>query len=1291
MEEQRITNPISYPLLESQMGIYMACMAAKDSTAYNLPSMITFSKDIDTRRLVNAINKICAEKKELHTRIFHDSKGELRQWSDMEMPINVCLLVMSDEEANNHINNEFVRPFQIIGNQPLCRFEVVETPSRLLFLLDVHHIISDGITMSHNLVGQDLTNAYEGIPLIQSDEDMYKCAEKEKESQTTDAYQTDKDYFSSLFSDFSIVDIPTRHFQDSEANKTVIRSIEVAKIENWCEKHHTSENLLFMTTFSIMLAKISHSKQQVFTTLNHGRFDKHLLSAYGMFVNTIPIYINISNGMTVKDLSGMLRSQLTGAIRHRRYPFTHFCKDLGLSPRITFGFQGSDIKEQSILNGKVYPGEQLSKDIPRNELGCMVYMKKDRYELRIDSDGMKYGESDLTVFADCMIECMNNIMQNINQAIADIDIISETTKDRLLQLSRGEEHHIDYGKNVVVRIKESAEKHPNNQAVSDGIHSLTYSELASLVDNQCRWLKYKGVAKGEFVGIEAYPCIEFVASALAVMQAGCIYVPLDMEWPKERRNRILKDASINVIINPSERETFTSDKSSFTYDYNPEAPAYMIYTSGTSGSPKGVIVSHMALTNHTEFIVRRWRLDSNSKISCHSPLSFDASIEDIFPVLTVGGTLFIMPEELRRDANKICDFLETNHITGGCYTPDIGILISESRDLHLDYLCLGGERLNAIPKGHFHKYNTYGPTEFTVNATYYEIDEHTHSYNIPIGRPVDNCTAYLLDPFGKMVPQGFVGELCLCGPQLAIGYWNNPTLTSERFRYNKEVGRKIYHTGDFARWNEAGELEYMGRIDNQVKIDGHRIELYEIDQAIRSMNMVEDVRTILNKDGKRHFLSAYYTSPRHIDEQSLKKSLQCIMPSYMIPNRFIHIPKMPLGNNGKVDVQKLSLIELEKKSIKPRNSIEEKICGLYGSVLEEKEISADANFFDMGGTSLNAMELVVLAQKEGLEISYTDLYKYPTPESLSKHLSTNINSGTFDVSNYDYSKIHDYLQNDAIDVTKASSLKSGILLTGCTGFLGVHILKELLRKTDVEIYCVIRETSIASAIQHLQKIWNYYFENEICAIHENRMKIVLGDLCDRESIKNLSELEIDTIINCAADVNYLGENGNPSQVNIAGVENISDLCIESDLRLIHISTTSTLGIQSIGNSSTDLSKILYRGQTFFEAYSYSKFLGERIILEDSINQGLRATIVRVGYLSARSYDQKHQINPSANALIRIHNEMKDTLLTEVQEIEMIPVDKAAEDVVEIYVKGNNSHICYLPHSRKIHYHTVDFH
>ncbi|MBQ7463528.1 MAG: AMP-binding protein, partial [Lachnospiraceae bacterium] len=366
-----------------------------------------------------------------------------------------------------------------------------------------------------------------------------------------------------------------------------------------------------------------------------------------------------------------------------------------------------------------------------------------------------------------------------------------------------------------------------------------------------------------------------------------------------------------------------------------------------------------------------------------------AAVEDIFPSLTVGGTVFVVPEDVRKDISMMREYITQNRTNGGCYSTQFGQLLAmDETPLDVDYFVLGGEAMTQVPNVRGRIINTYGPTEFTVDATFYEVEKDHEYRNIPIGRPLYNCSAYIVNDNLSLVPRGVVGELCLSGPQMADGYWNRPELTAEKFTVLKTGNGetvKVYRTGDLARWNEEGMLEYAGRIDDQVKLRGFRVEPGEVERRALQFAGVHEAAALVRKET----LCLYYTADGEVDEKDLRDFMASSLADYMVPGVFVRMEKMPLTPAGKLDRRALPEPHIEtagRDHVPPENETEKKLCKAFAAVLEmdPDTVGRDDDFFDLGGNSIRGMRLVLRADIEGF--TTTDLFRLHTPEKIARKL-----------------------------------------------------------------------------------------------------------------------------------------------------------------------------------------------------------------------------------------------------------------------------------------------------------------
>ena len=423
----------------------------------------------------------------------------------------------------------------------------------------------------------------------------------------------------------------------------------------------------------------------------------------------------------------------------------------------------------------------------------------------------------------------------------------------------------------------------------------------------------------------------------------------------------------------------------------PSGLAYMIYTSGTTGRPKGVMIDHKNLRAFLEYRTNLLHLTQEERCAQHASFSFDASLDDLLSPLVKGAQVHILSSELRHDIEGMKDYFIRNKITGLTLSTQLGIEILSNSILTLRYLMLGGSKMQHIPTGNTKVINGYGPTEFTVCSSYYILNQNEKYNNIPIGKPVPNSISVVVDHEGRLIPQGTVGELCLIGRQMSRGYWKQEELTKERFVDCSFLSdQKMYRTGDLVRWNEDGLLEYIGRIDNQVKLHGYRIELEEIENKISHCSGVISTVVVVHKQGNVEFLVAFYTSENNKELPDIQKALREDLPSFMVPSQFIRIDQMPKTPNGKIDRQQLNesvskLLDTTDTLIEPSNQKEQILLDLVKEILRIDNIGVTNDLTLLGLSSLDAIKLSSLAGRKGMKLMVNDILNNKTIRNIACH------------------------------------------------------------------------------------------------------------------------------------------------------------------------------------------------------------------------------------------------------------------------------------------------------------------
>lgn len=590
------------------------------------------------------------------------------------------------------------------------------------------------------------------------------------------------------------------------------------------------------------------------------------------------------------------------------------------------------------------------------------------------------------------------------------------------------ETRTDYprGSTVSELFEETVSSHPNVIAVVFGDQRLTYAELNSRANRLAHRLRQMGVAEDTRVGCCLERSVELVVALVAILKAGGAYVPLDPSYPKERFDFMLEDTDPRVILThqsvdaavldgcnarilrtdePFHRASGVDDANPTTLS-GPSSLAYVMYTSGSTGRPKGVMIENRAIvrlvrnTNYCQF-------GTAEVFLLFAPVSFDASTFEIWGALLNGGRLVIMPPGTA-SLQELGRVIRQNGVTTLFLTTAVFNLMVDERieDLGpLRQLFTGGEFVSSRHFGRFIEnvancalYHVYGPTENTTFSTFYRADKgSTPIGSMPIGRPLANTRIYILDENLSPVPVGETGEIFTAGDGLARGYLNNPEVTAEKFLpdpFFSSGNERMYRTGDLACWTAGGNIEFLGRTDNQVKILGHRIEPGEIETVLTMHQGVKHVAVIAHTDenGTKR-LVAYYASSSEPGPtaRELQQFLQRKLPPYMVPSLFVPLASLPLSINGKVDRAALPPPRFESRAesaSEPVSDFEQTLVDLWQRILRVEKVGLDDNFFDMGGDSLLLVAVHSNLQKMlQMEIAVTDLFEFTTIRTLGRHLS----------------------------------------------------------------------------------------------------------------------------------------------------------------------------------------------------------------------------------------------------------------------------------------------------------------
>lgn len=962
----------TYPLTHAQRGVFTECMRYPDSLHYGLPTITYLDKSIDVEKVAEANTKIINTFSNYNVRLVWEN-GEIRQTLREERDFNITRVSCKDSEVDDYVK-QILRPFDVF-NERLVRVLLLETETAYVFLHNFHHLIADGITMTPVYTGALSAFYNDDIEPVEK-YSIFDYAMEQDAWDKSPEYEKSVKFYKERFSGKTFTPFPTRN-PSSPVGHALLERIDIPRgmVSEFVKQMGIRPNFLLEAAYNITLSAYTRSDSVSYLTLLHGRNSRPARAAHGMFISTIPVGIDINPDTPVIEFVRQFKAEMFNVVRNSNFSLMDFLRINGSLPDTMYAYQGPEMLEKVNLGGKDYSIKQIRiADNTTASFSVVVYETEDAYQLRIECSDAFMSREDMHRFGNAMKACVESIVKTPDSPVRDIKVVTDEESMQLQAASSTMLNSLP-APSIIPLI-------PNGggNAVVDNSGTLTYDELLLQARNVACHLVKGGVRTGDFVAVETDRNKEFVFAVLGVMMAGAAYVPIDVTYPKERIDFMVEDSKAVMTLSAEIIESWKNESilDITLPEITPGMKAYMIYTSGSTGTPKGVIISHGALASFVASITQVLGVSSADRIACHSSFSFDASVEDLYPVLLAGGTLYVVPERLRRDISGLAEWLNVNKITGGNYTTRFGQLLLAAEDLpYLRYLVVGGEKMTTWPERnrHIKVINTYGPTECTVDASYYPLDENTDLSDIPIGRPMPGVRAFVCDHHGRLLPSGAEGELWLAGTQLADGYWQRDELTS-RYFVTAADGCRCYRTGDIVRWDDDSQLVYLHRDDGQVKVNGYRIELTDIEAQLVGYPDVLEAKVIVVKQATET-LCAYYTTSTDVDEASLKAYIAKRLPAYMVPSIFIRMDCMPVNMVGKLDVSRLPKPEIsvaetcediDDGDLQPMTPHEQLLLDIVRDVTGFANLRVTDSLAAFGLTSMQMIQVAVEAGKAGVRV-----------------------------------------------------------------------------------------------------------------------------------------------------------------------------------------------------------------------------------------------------------------------------------------------------------------------------------
>ena len=1268
-----------------QTGLFLDCVKNPASTAYNLPCILTFPEGTQVQALKDALYAIL----EAHSVVaghFEQKDGKVFLVPGKPSKDIPCTQ-LNDEAEFQALKDAFMQPYDL-SEGPLYRLNIVRTPGKLRLMADFHHLVFDG--RSYDVFLEQLSAALEGKKPEKETYTYFQYAKDQKAYQDSPEFKEAEQFFDAQMAgkEEETGLLPDKKPEEGEIGHELwLRKKMGADVMQRCHALGISPASYFLGAAFVTISAFCGQKKVYMCTVANGRSDMRASDTWGMFVNTMALAGEVGAQRADEFLKETDRNFAT-TLTYQNYPFARVSSAYDFRPPVMLAYQVGLVEKYSI-NGKPLEDELITQDTPKFPLSIFIEGTEQAPELALAYDDSLYSEPLVQCFADALETVARGLLKDC--LLTEIPFVDG---ERLQQLD-GFNHYtqkVDLGQTVVDLFRKQAKATPDNPAVLFEGKTISYKELDRITDSLAARIASYGLKEEEVVSVLINRNAWMTKASLAAMKAGCAYQPLDPSYPPERLNFMIKDANARLLIADKELIPLVGDYkgpvlTTAELENLPDAPCtakgpkpenlyILLYTSGSTGTPKGCMLEQRNLVNFCAWYQDYYSLKAGDRVAAFASFGFDANMMDQYPALTCGACVCIIPEDVRHDLGALDRFITENGVTHSFMTTQVGVMYARNfpDNKSLKYLSVGGEKLVSMPPPSYAFYNGYGPTECTIFSTVFHVKEREE--NIPIGHPLSNVQLYVVDKEMRRLPAGAVGELLIGGTGVGRGYLNNPEKTAEAFIENPfQPGVRLYRSGDIVRYRPDGNVEFVGRKDRQVKIRGFRIELKEVEAVLQEFPGVKDVTVqAFDAPSGGKFLAAYVVADGKFDSKAAADFIRERKPPYMVPAAWMQLDAIPLNVNQKVDRKALppATPSALDDYVAPVGETEKALCAIFADILGVERVGATDSFFDLGGTSLMVTNVMVNAEKQGLHFAYSDVFAHPSARDLATFLKGDTAPVQEDsnITEYDYTEIDKLLGNNTLEafaVGKRQQLGKNILLTGATGFLGIHVLKELIEKTgpDTTIWCLLRSKGSITPERRLKEMLVYYFEKDYRSLLGTRIRALEGDITKPESMEGLSK--IDMVFNCAANVKHFSKGTDIEDINYGGVKNLVALCQKNGAYLVHVSTESVGGLTPGKVPDVLTEQMLFFGQLTDNQYVHSKFLAERHILEQMAAGKLRAKIMRAGNLSPRAEDGEFQVNMNANAAMGRLKALKligacPYELLEGQ-MEFTPIDQAARAMV----------------------------
>lgn len=1322
-----------YELTNPQKSIWMSEQYYKGTNINNIVGYVKIEKNANIPALEKAFNILVQKNDSFKTKICIDNSIP-KQYFDDFVYENIEIIELKDDSQLLQFETSF--PMQVIDTDNGFLFlpKILSFPDgSAIMALIAHHLIADAWTISLileefyqiylNIVNNeevDLTPAPSYIEFIKS-QDQYMASDK---------FQNDKNYWQEQFANLpNMINFKNNTKTSISADRKIFtfNKTTADKITAFCQENKISDYIFLLSIFNIYFFNIFNTNNFVIgnPVLNRSNFREKQIA--GMFVSIMPFIVNIDKSASFTDFCQELANNQKQMYRHIKYPYHAILNYVRKQHNfldslydIVFSYQNSPVPSYCKWLPNHSQAESLQIHIKN------ISEEKNNLSIHYDYLTDIFSEEEIDIMHERILNLVNQVIKFPTSPISSFEIISKNETKKLLKEFNNTSVEYDKNSTIVKEFEKIVKKYPNNIAVKDNHMSYTYDELNKRANVLAHKILEQKVTS-EIIAFSLKRSVDIVVTILAILKSGHTYMPIDPEYPTERINFMLENSETKILITNEDfyknlnyngncilynELNLASKKNSknLGLEISPEKLCYIMYTSGSTGTPKAVSIKHYNVLNFVKSMHKKldYTPSANNNVLSVTTVCFDIFVFELYPTLLAGLTLVIADELESRTPKLLSDTISRHKISKILTTPSrIELLFSDAKCLksltNVKELILGGEPLSYIllNKLRTHTksklYNLYGPTETTVYSTFKDV---TNCESITIGKPINNTQIYILNDNNKIQPIGLVGEICIGGDGVGSGYYKNKEKTKLAFIKNPYGTGTIYKTGDLGYWRHDGELVCLGRKDYQVKIRGYRIELDDISNNILNFDSIEKCVVVDKTDSNgKKYLCAYFVSSKKIDIDELKKYLVDILPHYMIPSYLVQLDKLPLTINHKVDRNALpdpSISNFKEASTytEPQTKVEKDLCTIFKKCLSLNKIGTENDIFEYPIDSLDIIKVQTIMLKYNYKLNTQDFYKFRTIKKLAQEIETkNMQQISQEEMNY-LSTINQSFYKYPYLMQFSKKHYNNVLLLGSTGYLGIHLLNQLLVNTKCNITCIIRRKNNIDSQQRLIELYNFYFHKKlpldrITIINSNITKPQFGLSNTRY---NKLRDSIDICLNAAANVRYYGDYQRFKEINIDVVQNLIDFCAGTNIQLVHISTLGVAGNYLVNHQrkNSDFGENdFYIGQEFKEnVYIQTKFEAEKLIYENAKNN-LNVSIIRVGNLTSRYKDGAFQKNFEENAfysilmLILKYHVIPNTILNNF--LEFTPIDYCSNAIIKLIFNVEiNKHVFHLFNSNYIH-------